>query len=280
MKNRKQTPIRIALCVFVFFATAVPGSGALGGVTERVSVDSGGNPGNLASETPAISADGRFTAFCSDATNLVADDTNSVRDVFVHDRQTGVTERVSVDSAGNEVDDHSCGSRAIFDPFDGPVSPATSADGRFVAFVSNATNLVAGDTNGVRDVFVHDRWTRATTRVSIDSAGSEANDPSGTNSSGGRSNQRPAISADGRLVAFLSHGSTLAPGDTNGQPDVFVHDRQTGTTTLVSVDSAGNQSNGLSDYPSISSDGRFVAFVCTFPSMGGGVCTRPADRTN
>ena len=186
-------------CAFVFFETAVPGSGALGGVTERVSVDSAGSPGNQRSETPAISADGRFVAFCSDATNLVAGDINNVRDVFVHDRQTGVTERVSVDTARNEADGHSCGTLS-----DGAVSPAISADGRFVAFVSDATNLVVSDTNGVRDVFVHDRSTRVTTRVSVDSAGNEANGPSGTNSSGNRSNQRPAISADGRFVAFVS----------------------------------------------------------------------------
>src|SRR2546426_6706686 len=131
-------------------------------MTERVSVDSAGSEGNGASTGVALSADGRFVAFTSVATNLVAGDTNGVLDVFVHDRQTGMTERVSVDSAGSEGNGASTG-------------VALSADGRFVAFTSVATNLVAGDTNDVTDVFVHDRQTGTTERVSVDSAGNQAN---------------------------------------------------------------------------------------------------------
>src|SRR3989442_10111366 len=111
-------------------------------MTERVSVDSGGSEGNGASTGVALSADGRFVAFPSVASNLVAGDTNGVLYVFVHDRQTGTTERVSVDSAGSEGNGASTG-------------VALSADGRFVAFTSVATNLVAGDTNDVTDVVVH-----------------------------------------------------------------------------------------------------------------------------
>src|SRR5207249_1385057 len=119
-------------------------SGASPGTTERVSVDSTGTEGNSASTHPSISADGRFVAFASDATNLVPGDTNGFQDVFVHDRLTGTTERVSVDSAGTQGNSVS-------------LEPSISADGRLVAFRSFASNLVPGDTNGVKDVFVHDR---------------------------------------------------------------------------------------------------------------------------
>ena len=114
-------------------------------ITFRVSVSTAGDAGDLASFAPAISADGRFVAFHSDATNLVAGDTNGLTDVFVHDLSTGETVRVSVDSLGKEATG-------------GPSSsPAISADGRFIGFKSDATNLVSGDTNGFRDVFFRDR---------------------------------------------------------------------------------------------------------------------------
>ena len=147
--------------------------------------------------------------------------------------------RVSVNSAGvqgNEV--------SLF--------PSISSDGRFVAFESYASNLVPGDTNGLPDSFVRDRQTGQTTRVSVDSAGLEGND---------RSHHYSNISSDGRFVAFGSFASNLVPGDTNSKTDIFVHDQQTGQTTRVSVDSAGLQGNDTSYLPSISSDGRFVAFM-------------------
>src|SRR5438067_51432 len=209
-------------------------------ITERMSVDGAGNQGNSDSDRPLISANGRFVAFNSRSTNLVPGDTNGTSDVFVHDRQTGTTERVSVDNTGNQGNG---GSGVV----------AISADGRFVAFVSAATNLVPGDTNGQSDVFVHDRQTRTTERVSVASAGIEGHGWS----------DRPAISANGRFVAFVSAAPDLVPGDTNGRSDVFVHDRQTGTTERVSVDSAGTEADGWSDRPAISAGGRFVAF-CTF----------------
>src|SRR5439155_1719694 len=208
------------------------------GTTERVSVDSAGTQANGDSTEVALSADGRFVAFISVAPDLVTGDTNGVADVFVHDRQTGTTERVSVDSAGTQANGASTG-------------VALSADGRFVAFTSVAPDLVTGDTNGAADVFVHDRQTGTTERVSVDSAGTQANGAS----FGG------AMSADGRYVAFTSAAPDLVAGDTNGAMDVFVHDRQTGTTERVSVDSAGNQVNGSSFGGALSADGRFVAFT-------------------
>jgi Tol biopolymer transport system component len=212
------------------------------GATERVSVSTSGEQGNSFSFWTCISADGRCVAFNSSASNLVPGDTNLAYDVFVHDRLTGTTERVSVDSSGVQGDGDSTGLCSI------------SADGRFVAFASYATNLVPGDTNLAYDVFVHDRQTGATERVSVDSSGVEGNDGSY------RGSYRPSISADGRFVGFDSGASNLVPGDTNGYEDIFVHDRQTGATERVSVDSSGVQGNSLSQSPSISADGRYVAF--------------------
>jgi len=207
------------------------------GATELASVDSAGNQGDDHSFAGPISADGRYVVFWSSAHNLVSGDTNARDDVFVHDRQTGLTERVSVDSAGNQ------GNGTSY-PY------AVSADGRYVVLESFASNLVPGDTNNMPDVFVHDRQTGATERVSVDSAGNQADD-------GG---EISSVSADGHYVAFSSGASNLVPGDTNFHTDIFVHDRQTGVTERVSVDSAGNQANGGADGPYMSADGRYVAF--------------------
>ena len=132
----------------------------------------------------------------------------------------------------------------------GDLLPRITADGRFVAFESSASNLVPGDTNGETDIFVHDRQTGMTERVSVDSLGSEGDNYS----------YWPSISADGRFVAFVSYASNLVPGDTNGDHDIFLRDRQAGLTERVSVNSAGGQGNYDSYSPSISTDGRFVAF--------------------
>jgi Tol biopolymer transport system component len=215
------------------------------GQTSRVSLASDGTQANDVSYYPSISADGRFVAFLSSASNLVAGDTNtcgsvipgSCADIFMRDRQTGTTNRLSVASDGTQSDGAS-------------ESPAISADGRFVSFESFATNLVAGDTNGAFDIFVHNLQTGATTRVSVASDGAQGN-----------SDSRPSsISGDGRFVAFVSYASNLVPGDSNNDADVFIHDQQTGTTTRSSVASDGIQANSGSARPSISTDGRFVAF--------------------
>ena len=176
-----------------------------GQVTERVSVHSLGAEGNDHSIYPSVSADGRYVAFHSLATNLVPGDTNGVQDVFVRDRQSGTTERVSVDSLGAQGN-----SLSEF--------PSISADGRYVAFHSWASNLVPGDTNGWGDVFVRDCQSGTTERVSVDSLGAEGNYTSGFS--------RPSISPDGCCVAFESAASNLVTGDTNGEEDVFVRDRR------------------------------------------------------
>jgi Tol biopolymer transport system component len=213
--------------------------------TTRLSVDSAGNQGNSRSIGPSISADGRFVAFNSDASNIVPGDTNPYYDIFVRDRLTNTTTRVSVDSAGNQQRDGQS------------FTPSISADGRFVAFISNASNLVPGDTNRYTDIFVRDTLTNTTTGVSLDSAGNPANGFS----------YNPSISADGRFVAFTSVASNIVPGDTNNSFDIFVRDRLTNTTTRVSVDSAGNQGNLQSGSPSISADGRFVAFTANASNL-------------
>ena len=222
------------------------------GITTSMSVDSAGNLGNGGSAYPAISADGRYVAFSSFASNLVPGDTNTCgiincADVFVHDRQTGETTRVSVDNMGNQGNGESNDQVSI------------SADGRFVAFSSFSSNLILGDTSTCggysepgecQDIFVHDRQTGETTRVSVDSAGNKAD----------LFSAHPAISADGRYVAFFSPASNLVPEEANYRADGFVRDRQAGETTRVSVDGAGNPGNDWSDYPAISADGRYVAF--------------------
>ena len=220
--------------------------------TARVSVDSAGSEGNGWSQHPSISGDGRYVAFSSGASNLVPGDTKRGIDIFVHDRQTGINERVSVDSSGNEWNGTETWRIDI------------SADGRYVTFDSDASNLVPGDTNlcpdsydpynrpphNCHDIFVHDRLTGATERVSVDSTGNQGNQHS----------YKPAISGDGRYIAFGSDASNLVPDDTNGTRDIFWHDRQTGTTTRLSVDSDGNEGYGPSDDPAVSVDGRYVTF--------------------
>jgi Tol biopolymer transport system component len=208
------------------------------GALTLVSQNDAGERGNDISSMPSVSADGRFVAFLSRASNLVPNDTNVVPDVFVRDLRTGSTKRVSVDSAGVEADDYS-------------VYPSISGNGRFVAFRSNATNLIVGDTNATDDIFVHDLATGASERVSVDSAGVEANFYS----------TDPAVSADGRVVAFVTIADNLVGGDTNKVEDVFVHDRSTGVTERVSVDPFGREGDQPCIIPAISGNGRIVTFT-------------------
>ena len=214
----------------------------------RVSVGGGGVQGNGSSLDPRVSDDGDVVAFYSSATNLVPGDSNAQTDVFVHVVSTGETTRVSVGPAGFQANGRSLAVRL-------------SDDGRYVAFVSDASNLVTGDTNGVFDVFVHDRVNATTERVSVSSGGVQAN----------LSADAVAISGDGRFVAFASMAGNLVADDSNGVDDVFVRDRATGSTERVSVSSGGNQSDGgRSYYPNISRDGRYVVFHGTGTDLAPG----------
>ena len=245
--------------------------------TVRVSVASDGTQADGQSDTVSLSPDGRFVVFDSNASNLVSADTNGVRDIFVHDRDTDedgifdesgtiATVRVSVASDGTQ------GNSGSFEPFVDVAAvrqQAISADGRFVAFASDADNLIAADTNGVTDIFVHDRdadedtifdepAAMATVRASVASDGTQAISAGVV---------RPSISADGRFVAFATSAGNLVAGDTNSENDVFVRDTCLGTppgctpsTVRVSVASDSTQGNDFSYSPSISADGRFVSF--------------------
>ncbi len=220
------------------------------GTTERVSVSSSGTQGDAYSVGGALSTDGRYVCFDSIATNLVAGDTNGSSDVFIRDRLLGTTELVSVDSSGVEGNGFSA-------------RGAITADGRYVVFASEATNLVAGDTNAASDTFVHDRQTGTTERVSVDSSGTEA--------IGGTANVwTPSITDDGRYVTFTTDATNLVPGDTNGVHDVFIRDRQLGTTERVSVDSSGVEGNGDCRSNSVSADGRYVAFDSSATNLVAG----------
>jgi Tol biopolymer transport system component len=228
------------------------------GTTERVSlgphgVQAEGGKGE-GSYGPSISGNGRFVAFSSYATNLVAGDTNGFEDVFVRDRELGTTERVSVGPHGRQSDNASQGA-------------AISADGRFVVFQSDATNLVRGGGNGQIGVYVRDRARGVTELVSVGPRGTRADDASFIG----------AISADGRLVAFGSFADNLVPDDTNGSFDTFVRDRLRGTTERVSVASDGTQGNGGSGGPSISANGRYVAFSSEATNLVPGDTNRTED---
>lgn len=239
------------LTLAVTFAALLAGTPPAVAATLCASVDSSGTQGSGSSAYSSISEDGRYVAFYSMASNLVPDDTNGVADTFVHDNVSGTTTRVSVDSSGTQANGGSY------------YWPSISADGRYVVFTCSATNLVSGDTNARSDVFVHDMVSGTTTRASVDSSGTQANEESVFQS----------ISADGRYVAFFSRASNLVSGDINSTWDVFVRDRTGGTTVRASVDSSGTQGNGGSYYPRISENGRYVTFH-------SGATNLVADDTN
>lgn len=276
------------------------------GVTTLVSVGLGGAPSDGSSYDPAIDSTGRYVAFESAGTNLVAGDGNGIADVFIRDLETMTTALISVSiggTAGGNVssapsisgdgnvvafvsfaDDLALPARGypfsdiyVRDraaaatrrvsvatdntPSDGTSnSPAVSRDGRFVAFESDGANLVAGDNNAARDVFVRDLVAHVTERVSVSSANAQGDDHS----------FRPVVSGDGRYVAFRSQASNLVPNDNNGVPDIFLRDRQAGTTEIVSVSSAGEIGDGASNHPAITDDGRYVVFKSAAANLVAG----------
>jgi hypothetical protein len=203
----------------------------------RASISSSGAQANGDSTLPAISSDGAYVAFDSAATNLVSGDNNGHIDVFIRARLLGITERVSVGSDGIEANQG--GTRAN-----------VTTDGQFVVFESHSDNLVRRDSNGDSDIFVHDRMTGMTERVSVSSTGIEALG----------SSEMAHISGDGRFVVFQSNAPNLVVGDTNNAYDVFIHDRFTEVTTLMSRSGLGMIGNAASFQPSISDDGRWVGF--------------------
>ncbi len=288
---RRGVPFAVALAAALWVTPAYAADAEL----LRVSVPAVGIEANDASFTPAVSADGRWVTFASDASNLVRDDYNHVRDVFLRDTQTGKTTRLSVSSAGQQGNS-------------GSFNPSISEDGRFVVYDSFASNLVRDDLNQQGDVFLHDREKRTTTRINRGYDGKESNGQSGfavisgdgnvigfestaanmlaggvggttqiwaydrttdtfdlvsrtfLNERAGGGSGNISMSRDGQFVAFSSQASNLVPHDVNLAEDVFVRDRKSGITRRVSVNSVGGESNAASTEPSISADGRIVAF--------------------
>jgi Tol biopolymer transport system component len=233
-RTRALAPVALAAAAALLALPAWAGAAAK---TRRASVSSAGASGNLTSADPGISVGGRYVVYVSSASNLVPGDTNGVADIFVRDMKTGKTRRVSIRSGGGQSDGAS-------------TLPSISGGGRYVAFQSDATNLVPGDSNGFTDVFVRDTKTGKTRRVSVRTGGGQSNEDSGT----------ATISADGRFVVFGSRATNLVNGDTNGFDDIFVRDRKTGTTSRVNRSSAGGQANGPAHDPAISATGRYVVF--------------------
>jgi Tol biopolymer transport system component len=209
--------------------------------TARVSVPDGssgqGNTNVGTNGPPAISADGRFIAFESRATNLVPGDTNGRVDIFLRDPVAQTTRRINTSSAGQAMDADS-------------TRPAISANGRYIAYLSSARNIIPGDAGGTLHAYRYDTSTGTTARVDVNATGA----PSVTNGT-------PAISSDGRYVAFTSTFNGWSANDTAGE-DVFVRDMNAQTVTKVSVGdpSSTNPYNTSANQPSISADGRYIAF--------------------
>jgi Tol biopolymer transport system component len=224
------------------------------GTTRLVSLSSDGRQGDGGSGAPAISADGRYVAFASDAGNLVGGDTDDSTDIFVRDLVAGTTRLVSRSRTGGPADGSSFGL-------------AISATGRDVAFESAATNLVAGDTNGLTDVFVRDLRYGRTARVSVATGGHPQADGWSA---------VPAVSADGRYVSFTSAATNLVAGDTNGAADLFVRDRNYGRTYRVSLGAHG-QADHDSRGGAMSPDARYVAFESAGTNLVAGDTNQVAD---
>jgi Tol biopolymer transport system component len=239
---------RLGVWLLAVCTTSLVLPGRPASAIDLVSVGIHGTSANAASSGVAANADGSIIAFYSDATDLVAGDTNQARDVFIRDRVHATTERVSVSGAAEQANrsSHAAGG-----------APAISGDGQVVAFYSDATNLIDNDTNGQTDVFVRLRHTGATELVSVSTDGTQGNGPS----------LYPSISSDGRFVAFESAASNLVPNDTNGVMDIFIRDRIAGTTERVCD---GVQGNYASFTPSISADGNFVAFASAATNLVAG----------
>jgi Tol biopolymer transport system component len=225
--------------VFAFVTASGIGRADSSTILVNASVGTNGELANGSSSTPSLSHDGRYLAFDSAASNLVPNDVNGKSDVFVRDLMTGTTELISRNNEGVQGDDSS-------------TSPSISGDGRLVAFASRASNLGGRQHD---DIYVYDRHARTLELITLNTHGQPANSGS----------DWPAISGDGRFVAFTSFASDLVPGDTEASKDLFVRDRQFGLTERLNVTPGGSQSEPIGDIyaPSVNSDGQFVAFDST-----------------
>lgn len=270
------------------------------GTTERISIGLSSAEANGASTLPTISPDGLYVGFVSDATNLVANDTNGYRDAFIYNVATHTTTRINgvngdqytnrpvVSPDGNYWVFASLASNLVVEDMNGHVdifvynlsaatltrvglppigesnndstSAVVSTNGNYVAFRSLASNLVSSDTNNLDDIFYYNTQNNALSLISISTTGSQANG----------SSDRPAISADGRYVVFSSDATNLVSGDTNGVTDIFLRDTVAGTTTRVSLTDNNHNANGASTYPAISTDGRYVEFSSTATNLVAG----------
>jgi Tol biopolymer transport system component len=214
-------------------------------------VDAGGDANAM---FPAISANGLWITFVSASSTLTPGDTNGVEDVFVYERTSTRLQRVSVASDGSQAD--------------GPSSVAAiSASGRYVVFESLASNLSAGDSNGRLDVFLRDMHTAQTVRITVAADGSQL--PEGGHS--------PAISGDGRWVAFVSESAGVVGDDTNGVADVFVWDREAGELRCISRALDGMPGNEASDGVAIARNGSHMAFGSLASNLVPGDTNRAAD---
>ncbi|MCC6953385.1 MAG: PD40 domain-containing protein [Deltaproteobacteria bacterium] len=274
------------------------------GTTELVSVNSSGTIGNGTSHEPTISADGRYVAFQSNATNLISGDTNATDDAFVYDRLTRTTQRVSVSSTGAQLalggsspfisgdgervtfqttsavdglDTNGALDAAVWSRTSGTAASGSvgvggttgnaastagriSSDGNTLMFASAATNLVSGDTNGVADVFIRNLITGQTTLVSV------ADDET----LGNANSTTSQLSANGRFIAFRSTATNLVTGDTNAVEDVFVRDTVAGTTTRLTVSPTGVEANGASTNAALSGDGQYALIMSAATNLVAG----------
>ncbi|MGI8461426.1 MAG: hypothetical protein ACR2OC_07300 [Solirubrobacterales bacterium] len=250
-RNRRGLPIRLA--ALVALVAAISGAVALAQSStpspELISAAADGSAGNGPSLFPWASEDGRLVVFRSEATNIVADDTDTERDIYIRDRQTGNVALVSRASGAAGVK----GNRASF-------NPRITPDGRFVVFRTNSSNLVPEDTDQLEDIYVRDLQANLTFLVS------RASTAIGAKANGGSFN--PSISDDGRFVAFRSEATNLAVEDTDPVPDIFVRDLQTNVTSLVSrASGAGVKGSAASEFPVISGNGTRIAFRSESPNL-------------
>jgi Tol biopolymer transport system component len=232
--------------VFVYDRTA--------GTTTRVSVSSTGAEGDAPSQQAALNADGSVVAFSSFADNLIPVDENFTADIFVYQRQTGTTTRVSVYNGGFEADGNS-------------FHPTLSADGRLVAFESDSFNLAWNDPDEGFDIYVYDRQADVIASASVDDAGNMGDDTS----------TWPSMTPDGRYVAYATDATDIVPGDLNGARDIVLYDRLSGAANRLSLGNSGAEADGDSSHPSISDDGTLVAYESNASNLVPGDSNRATD---